>query len=244
MRFARRALTLCTVIVVSIHTSVWSSAAQIEPVAELLNLLQEAGSSGFSSTPDQLDNFERPSETSYKWPIDVFLRGEVHLMRGESDEAKAKYKKLLDWGAGNPYRDESGGSGLAAIALWRLLQDDPQKIAEEIIEEEYALIDKATIILNSSLARKLLRPPRIRVYADLSRFEEDIVRQLSIVAWTLKDHDRAKKFFLRFLKLQTDAELTTLEKEVMENVLSSTDIALDSMVFERGKTTRSVGVSP
>ena len=236
MRFTRRALTLCATIVFSLHVSGWSSAAQIEPVVELLKLLQ-AGFSGSSLTPNQLDNLERPSETSYKWPIDVFLRGEIHRIRGELDEAKVEYKKLVDWSTGNPYQDGSGGSGLAAIALWRLLQDNPKKIAREIVENQYPLVDKATIILNSSLTRKLLEPPRVRVYADLSRFEEEIVRQLSAVTWELEDRDRAKDFFRRFLELQTDMELTALEKAIMGEVTSSidTDIALDAMALERGE---------
>ena len=235
MRFTtRRALTLCAVIAVSLHASGRLFATEIEPVVELLKLLQ-AGPSGSSSTSSRLDDFERPPETSYKWPIDVFLRGEVHLMRGELEEAKVEYKKLVDWSAEDPYQDGSGGSGLVAIALWRLLQDDPQRIAKEITENKYPLIDKAKQVLESSLTSALLKPPKIRVYPDLSRFEEDIVRQLSTVAWTLKDRDSAKEFFRRFLELQTGTELTDLEKEVMKEVVNSTDIALDAMTLERGK---------
>ena len=138
---------------------------------------------------------ERTAAESPAWPLDLFLRGEGYWIRGDLVAARGEYRDLVDWSAGDPYGDGRGGAGVAAIALWRLLDDDVASIAARITADGYPLLERAERILESGLPRRLLQRPAPRVYPDLSGFGEEVRRQLVDLAYVLGDIQRAKRLF-------------------------------------------------
>src|SRR3990172_4738510 len=64
--------------------------------------------------------------TDPNWPALTYLVGEVYLKRKDVEQARATFRDLAVWAASDqsagPYKDQWGGSGLAAIGLWRWLR--------------------------------------------------------------------------------------------------------------------------
>ena len=64
--------------------------------------------------------------TDPNWPALTYLVGEAYLKRKDVEQARATFRDLAVWAASDqsagPYKDQWGGSGLAAIGLWRWLR--------------------------------------------------------------------------------------------------------------------------
>ena len=84
-----------------------------------------------------------PADAS--WPTLTYLVGEVHRRRGDSESSRKAFRELATWAAGDPYGDTWGGSGLAALALWRWLQILDQAAPSEAAEVDRAL-EGATVL--------------------------------------------------------------------------------------------------
>lgn len=200
-----------------------------EPLLEFLAATRDLDVALDARTLERLDAVELPPRESPKWAVDTFLRGEIHRLRGELDRATRAYRNLVDWAVS----DDTGGSGLAGIALWRLL-DNPRAIAEDK-EAARALIETAGQLLDKSLIKRFFADPRPRVRVSLSRFKADIVRQLIVLAAGIGDDDTAMQWFLDSIALRTDARVTSLEAGLLERVLETGRVTRSEIVLELAK---------
>ena len=197
-----------------------------EPLLEFLAAARNIDVALKPRTLERLNALRPPPMDSPRWAVDTFLRGEVHRIRGEQERATGAYRSLVDWAVS----DDMGGSGLAGIALWRLL-DKPRAIAEDK-EAARALLEIARQLLDKPLVKRYFADPRPRVRVSLSRFKGDIVRQLIVLAAGIGDDDTAMQWFIDSIALRTDARVTSLEAGLLERALAAGRVTRSGMVLK------------
>lgn len=212
----------------------WSTYAAGEPVLALLHYARNPDAVLGKVTLERLQAMERPSKGAARWAVDTFLRGEIHWMREEADQAREAYRSLVDWSRS----DEKGGSGLAGIALWRLLYDP--RIADDKDYAQY-LIEVADAILSKPTVNRFFARPRPRVRVGFSRFKEDIVRQLISIAFGIGDREKALSLFLGSVALRTSAQLTPLEVSLLEQALESGSLTRGEFALHLGGHLKDIG---
>lgn len=206
----------------------WAADAE-EPLLEFLAAARNLDVALDAQTLERLNAVQPPPTESPRWAVDTFLRGEIHHVRGEQERATGAYRSLVDWAAA----DKTGGSGLAGIALWRLL-DNPRAIAEDKAAAR-ALLETAKQLLDKPLVKRFFADPRPRVRISLSRFKADIVRQLIVLAAEIGDDDTAMQWFLDSIALRTDARVTSLEADLLERALDAGEVTRSEIILELGK---------
>ena len=177
-----------TLLCLGCAVSGWAEDSR-EPLLEFLAATRNLDVALDARTLERLNAVERPPVDSPQWAVDTFLRGEIHRLRDEPERATGAYRSLVDWAAA----DKTGGSGLAGIALWRLL-GNPPAIAEDK-EAARALLETAKQLLDKPLVKRFFADPNPRVRISLSRFKADIVRQLIVIAAGIGDDDTAMQWF-------------------------------------------------
>ena len=170
-------------------------------------------------------------EESPFWPVYMYLMGEIHRLRGETREAETRFEKIVTWAASDSSKDKSGTSGLAGVALWRLLQlrntDQPldAKDASRII----GMADK---ILKTRLVQGMFRLP---VLEALPMLEEDIKLQLALVAARSNMPKEAQRFFLDYLAVSRTVSLSEPEKMLSQKLMDAGMVSRDHIALLRGR---------
>ena len=211
-------------------------------VPELLALAHRASLTAYPAAT-WVTEVKRTAAASPAWPLDLFLRGEGYWIRGDLDAARREYRDLVDWSAGDPYGDGRGGAGVAAIALWRLLDDDVASIAARITADGYPLLERAERVLDSSsgLPRRLLQRPAPRVYPDLSGVREEVLRQLVDLAYAMGDTQRAKRLFRGGLEAKTDLRLTVAERTLLGEMVQEGSVSRSNILLNQGRNLSRMG---
>jgi hypothetical protein len=171
------------------------------------------------------------TKASPMWPIFTFVVGEVHRLRKEVSQARERYRTLMEWAASDPHGDGWGGNGLAAIALWRWLQIATEDSVHNPGETDHVL-DIAERLLGTRLVRRVFDTP---ILCTLPQIQEDVLRRLSLLAWSSGHRDRALRLFLDYLMVSTKAVHDSQEIELMNEVLSSGLASPDRLTLMRGK---------
>lgn len=164
------------------------------------------------------------------WPALTYLAGETHLKRKDVEQARARFRDLAVWAASDPYKDGWGGSGLAAIGLWRWLQilDADGGTSEEV---EQAL-KVAAALQGTRLFAGMVRPGLLPA---LPLIEEDVARLLAHVAWKAK-RPEATALFLDFVSIDSTGELDATDELIKKAMLDAglaTSARLDLFRFRR-----------
>jgi soluble lytic murein transglycosylase-like protein len=168
------------------------------------------------------------------WPTLTYLSGEAYLKRNDIEQARATFRELAVWAASDqpagPYKDGWGGSGLAAVAMWRWLRiiDAHGGTPEEV---EQALKVGAALRgtrLFAGMVRSGLLPA-------LPLIEEDVARLLAHVAWKAK-RPEAARLFLDFVSIDSTGELDATDELIRQSILDqglATPERLDLFRFRR-----------
>jgi hypothetical protein len=179
-----------------------------------------------------LNEASGPPRSDAVWPIYVFLTGEVRRATGDVRRARIDYRTLAEWGAGDPYRDGWGGSGLAAVALWRWLELADSSPVLESTEAE-SLLRTGDALRRTRLARGMAATPLLE---SLPQIEEQTVRSLTKVAWTSGQAGEAQRLFLDYLTVVTTSELTPLESQLLDRAIQSGAATRDRLTLLRGQS--------
>jgi len=181
-----------------------NASEDTEPVAENVSARPTVGAvptdltalrSGDSGLPFPIDGLlhERshvfPGDAS--WPTLTYLVGEVHRRRGDSERSRKAFRELAIWAAGDPYGDTWGGSGLAALALWRWLQILDRAAPSEAAEVDRAL-EGATVLGGTRLYRGMVRVDPLQ--PGLPQLDEGVTKLSAHVAWKNDRKDAAMAF--------------------------------------------------
>jgi hypothetical protein len=167
-------------------------------VAALLNLFAATtGNEPLQAEAQALVAGDRqPGRDDPGWPLVTYLLGEYHRGHGNPVAAKAAFRALATWvgsaGPEGPYGDTWGGSGLAAVGLWRWL-DAPG--AEDRIDpgELDELLSVAARLRDTRLYSGMVRPGLLPA---LSLLDEHIIDRLAHLAWTNGRKDQARALFV------------------------------------------------
>jgi soluble lytic murein transglycosylase-like protein len=172
--------------------------------------------------------------TDPNWPALTYLAGEAYLKRKDVEQARAMFRDLAVWAASDqsagPYKDGWGGSGLAAIGLWRWLQilDAHGGTAEEVQQALKVAAAVQGTRLFAGMVRSGLMPA-------LPLIEEDVARLLAHVAWKAKLPE-AKALFLDFVSIDSTGEFDATDELIEKKMLAeglATPERLDLFRFRR-----------
>ncbi|OQY58020.1 MAG: hypothetical protein B6245_14005 [Desulfobacteraceae bacterium 4572_88] len=168
-----------------------------------------------------------------RWPIYIFLLGELHRLRDNSANARQAYQSLAEWSATDPYGDTWGGSSLATIALWRWVQLlNTQKTPDP--EETAAILSLAGKLMETRFMRRVFDNPTL-IIGTLPQIKEDIIRRLPMLAWSAERKDEARRLFLEYCSIAGKADFNALETEMLEDLISSGKASRDRLNLLRGK---------
>ncbi len=183
------------------------------------------------SDPD--GNITKESPT---WPIAKFLEGELGLTQRDTSLAVGAYQELIDWALENSQNDQRGRIGLAVVAIWRQLRI--LKNSATVDRNQVELIIKETCqLLETRLTRGIFKD---HLLTTLPQMEEDILRSLAVLAWKTGLREEAQRFFLDYLNVASEAELSPAETIIWNHLISSGYATYDRLVLLRGKRLHSL----
>ncbi|UCF19942.1 MAG: transglycosylase SLT domain-containing protein [Gemmatimonadota bacterium] len=164
------------------------------------------------------------------WPVYTYLLGEAHRLRGETDMAGESHRRLVEWAAGDPLNDGWGGSGLAAVSLWRLLASATSQATVDSTAAR-GLLALADSLRRTRLVRGMFRTP---ILSALPQLEEEIARLTALVAWRAGLQEEARERFVTFMAMARDLELSVDERGLLEVELSDDERAMLEDVLASG----------
>ena len=198
-------------------TSDRASSSQPSSPALLRELFDAATSRTPAVASDMADRIAAASADS-SWPMLMYLAGEAHLRRGNTAAAKTAFARLTSWAATNhpagPYGDTWGGSGLAAVGLWRWLQILLQQPSLDSAEVD-AVVVLASQLRETRLYGGMVRPGLLPA---LPTLEESIADRLAHLAWK-QQHPEAVSLFVDFLTLHSSDTLDGVDQELYAEML-------------------------
>lgn len=155
--------------------------------------------------------------TDPNWPALTYLLGEAYLKRNDIGQARETFRDLAVWAVSDQsaghYKDQWGGSGLAAIALWRWLRivdlhgGTPGEV-EQALKVAAALQGTR---LYTGMVRSGLLPA-------LPLIEEDVARLSAHLAWRAKLPE-ATTLFLAFVSIDSTGELDATDDLIQKSIL-------------------------
>ena len=154
------------------------------------------------------------------WPALAYLVGEVQLKQKDLEGARATFRDLAAWAAADPYKDGWGGSGLAAVALFRWLQALDARGGTP--DETSQALEVALNLYRTRLFRGMVQGDLLPA---LPLLEETNARLLAHVLWRAHRKE-ADAVFLAFLGIDSQGDR------------DETDEAIAKAMIDEGQATR------
>ena len=155
------------------------------------------------------------------------MLAEIHLLRGEIPEAHQGYRALVQWSTADPYKDGWGGSGLAAVALWRWLQivgNSPNLNKQEVEQ----LLVSAQKMQQDRLFRGMVSTPLLE---SLPQVEEESGRTLARLAWLTGHRNEAVRLFLDYLQVARSKERNEVEQQIWRYLVETRQASNDRLAL-------------
>jgi TolA-binding protein len=198
-----------------IYSPHMASAGTAEMALNFFKLVQSDGMRDLQTAGTEL---HKTPPLDPNWPTLMYLFGEAQLKNKNMTGACRSFRELASWAvnsqqSGGPYKDGWGGSGLAAIALWRWLQilDARWGTAEEIDQALKIAFKLQRTRLFSGMVRGGLCPA-------LPLIEEDIARLLAHIAWRDNRPNEAITLFLDFVSIDSTGEFDEIDNLIVEKM--------------------------
>lgn len=186
------------------------------------------------------ESVDRLDDSSEMRPLHTFLIAEVLQLRGDEVSARRFYRSLAEWAASDPYEDNWGGSGLAAVSIWRWLQQVSTETCPDR-DESLHFIEVADQLLNTRLVKGMFHPYHTHLLCSMPLLEEDIRRNLAKLAWNVDARDKAGRLFLDYLEVTSIADLDSVENQIVDHLVLSRMVTRDHLGLFRGKRLISLG---
>jgi TolA-binding protein len=208
--------------------------AAISPgqISTLFSMLQ-SGDSAPDIQPILAETRNAP-QTDPNWPALTYLLGEAYLKRNDIEQARSSFRGLAVWAASDQSaglrKHGWGGSGLAAVGLWRWLKilDEHGGTAGEVEQALKVAASLQGTRLFGGMVRSGLLPA-------LPLIEEDVARRLAHVAWKA-GRPEAMGLFLDFLSIDSTGEFDATDKLIVKKMLEeglATPERLDLFRYQR-----------
>ena len=197
-----------------------ASSAAAGTVSSLFDALRAGNRNAPPEIEELVAGKRQISQDDPGWPTFTFLVGEINRQRGHTERARAAFSGLASWAAsshptGGPYGDTWGGSGLAAIGLWRWLQilDEHGPVAPNEVDR---VLDVAAKLRDTRLYWGMTQSG---VLPGLPLVAEDVAARLAHVAWKNQRQDRARSLYLDFLAIDSRGEVDDIDRQIRAQLL-------------------------
>jgi soluble lytic murein transglycosylase-like protein len=197
------------------------TAVPISP-QQVVTLFAKVGVEGTPSVDAEMAMAGKASRNDPNWPALIYLIGEAHLQRRDVEQARAAFRDLATWAAAGrtlPSQDQGaagdgwGGSGLAAVALWRWLQ---------ILDEQGGEPQEVDRVLRVAASLQGMRLFTGMVHGGLlpalPLLEEDVARRLAHIAGKA-GRSEAMALFLDFVSIDSTGERTAADEEIVKRMI-------------------------
>lgn len=218
--------------------------ARVPALADYVDLLAAAREVTVAKTidPARLEHIAAaaiPKGLEATWPLHSFLLAEVRRARGESAQARALFREIVDWAASDPYRDGWGASGIAAAALWRLLETNAGGVSG--VSDDGLLLDVAAKYWKrrGRLGDRMFDLPPI--LGALPQLREATLRRLIALAWSSGRRSLAHEFLGEYLKISRDGVLAPVEQAVFEDAVAQRALSRGRSFLMLGKHLLALG---
>lgn len=191
-----------------------------------------SGVSGGEASGGELvaPDISKVSQDDPNWPVLIYLTGEARLQRGDIDGARVAFRDLASRTAADltgPGSDGWGGSGLAAVALWRWLGiidehgGDPTEFDRVL---GVAAVLRTTRMFGGMVGSGLLPA--------LPLLEEDVARRLTHVA-RKAGRPEAQSLLLYFVSINSTGELEPADEAIIEEMIAQGNVTKERLDFFR-----------
>lgn len=202
------------------------------PSQQIASLFMRLAAEQDSTTSGEIPEVTGISRADPNWPAMVYLVGELHLQRGERNRARAAFRDLATWAAAEdtdpgqdptPTRDGWGGSGLAAVALWRWLQ-----LIESDGWNEQELDHALRIAPRLQGSRMFAGMVRTGLLPALPLLEEDVARRLAHIS-SKAARPEAMSLFLDFISIDSSGELDATDQQIIAKMIAQKLVTADRL---------------
>jgi soluble lytic murein transglycosylase-like protein len=247
-RFCKVSSIILSVLILSICLSITDShlLAYASPPdkqkIDLIELLKAASNPQAAASLDlspykYRDPTSMPKNLAYMWPVYSFLLGEVFRLRGDAGQAQKMYQGLLEWAVAGSQPNDQDGSGLAGLALWRLLQI--QGTTAISLQEKEKLLKNGSNLLKNRLVRGMFLPANF--LSSLPQLQEEILHGLIALAWSLGKKTEAQQFFIDYISVARNGKLNPIETKLYKEAISSGVLSDDLVSLYFGKRLEKLG---
>lgn len=179
-----------------------------------------------------------PPDLVPMWPVYSFLLGEVFRLRGDTIQAQSMYQALVKSGVSTSPNQNWGGSGLVGLGLWRLLQIQ----ATSTVMPHAArarLLKNSPNLMKNRLVRGMFET--LLVLPALPQLQEEILRSLISLGWSLGKKTEAQRFFIEYISIARTGDLNAVETQLFEEAVSSQVLSPDLVALYFGKRLQKLG---
>jgi soluble lytic murein transglycosylase-like protein len=179
-----------------------------------------------------------PANLAPMWPIYSFLLGEIFRIKGDTVQAQRMYQGLVEWGVANAPNHGWGGSGLVGLGLWRLLQIQAATATLPPADQE-RLLENGSMLLNTRLVRGMFET--LPVLPALPQLQEEILRSLVSLAWSIGKKTEAQRFFVEYISIARNGDLNPVETSLFDEAVASKELSPDLVALFFGKRLQKLG---
>lgn len=189
------------------------------PVQELMVIATQPEKLRSVKVDELLGRLAALEKGSPLWSFGIFLTAEIIHQKGEAGKAAALYSKLLEWAASDPYKDGSGGSGLAVVGLWRLLR---HQLKQGGTTAEYKkTLALAQRVLAGHLPMMMLK--RSNVYS-LPALRPELWLHMFMLAKSADETASAKNYAIEYLQTMTAPVMPPAVQQFIDEQKGSDDL--------------------
>jgi len=203
----RRALALALATALALLGA--RGAAAAPPLVELLALGADAQRAAALPAAELESLAHALDEQDPAWPIAAYLVGEIHLRRGEPARGLGWMRRVALAHVSGPQHVRDAPSAVAALALWRWLQNAPQGDAAAARER----LEAGEAVLATRAARRVWG---FGLFPSLPQLREDVYRRLLAAAVRAGDDARAQALLMDYLRYATSTELDPVAERLLE----------------------------
>lgn len=202
-------------------------------LAALFALARDAGPAGVDlGRFRHIEPSSMSADAAAIWPLYEFLLAEALHGRGDTESALAIHRSIVRWATPDPGRDAPSGTAVAAVSLWRLLEERRNGTSAAA---DRKLFDAAFAYWQSGKRNALGLFEAQPILGALPQLRESLLREMALLAWSLGERRKAYDLLVEYLGVARSGEFEASERQIFEAGVAEAAIVRHSVYLALGK---------